>query len=65
MPLKTSVYPCIFYHPPAIPVLKGICGRTEASVKESAERFGYAYGTANWKDLIADPEIQALEKRSQ
>jgi len=42
-------------------VLKGICGRTEASGKESAEHFGYAYCTTNWKGLIADPEIQVLE----
>ena len=42
-------------------MLKGICGRTEAPVKESAERFGYAYGTTNWKSLIADPEIQVLD----
>jgi len=40
-------------------VLKGICGRTEASGKESAEHFGYAYCTTNWKGLIADPEFKS------
>ncbi len=53
--------PYIFYPPPAIPVLKGVCGRNEKAVKEAAERFGYQYGTTDWKSLIADPEIQLLD----
>jgi len=53
--------PYIFYPPPAIPVLKGICGRNQAAVEEAAERFGYEYGTTDWRRLIEDPEIQIFD----
>jgi predicted dehydrogenase len=47
----------IFYPPPAFPVLKGICGRNAEAVEEYAGRFGYEYGTTDWKKLINDPDI--------
>ena len=53
--------PYFFYPPPAIPVLKGICGRNQAAVEEAAERFGYEYGTTDWKRLIDDPEIRIFD----
>ncbi len=31
--------PYMYYPPPAIPVLKGICGRNESAVQESADAF--------------------------
>jgi len=53
--------PYMYYPPPAIPVLKGICGRNETAVMESAQRYGYEYGTTDWKKLISDPEIQLFD----
>jgi len=53
--------PYIYYPPPAIPVLKGICGRSEKGTKESAERFGYEYGTTDWRRLIDDKEIELFD----
>lgn len=53
--------PYIYYPPPAIPVLKGICGRNENAVKEHAERFGYEYGTTDWKKLLDDPGIDVFD----
>ncbi len=53
--------PYIYYPPPAIPVLKGICGRSEKAVKEAAERFGYQYWTTDWKRLIDDPGIELFD----
>ena len=53
--------PYIYYPPPAIPVLRGICGRTENVVKESAKRFGYEYGTTDWRKLIEDSEIDLFD----
>ena len=53
--------PYIYYPPPAIPVLKGICGRNEQAVKEQAERFGYEYATTDWKKLLEDPEIEVFD----
>ena len=49
--------PYMYYPPPAIPVLKGICGRNESAVQENAKRFGYEYGTTDWRKLIEDPEV--------
>jgi len=51
----------IYYPPPAIPVLKGICGRNKSAVEESALRFGYEYGTTDWQNLIDDQEIQVFD----
>jgi predicted dehydrogenase len=53
--------PYIYYPPPAIPVLRGICGRNESAVMEHAERFGYAYGTTDWKKLLGDPDIDIFD----
>ena len=53
--------PYIYYPPPAIPVLKGICGIPEKAVQENAERYGYEYGVTDWKRLIADPEIHIFD----
>ena len=49
--------PYFYYPPPAEPVLQGICGRNEQAVQEAAQRFGYQYGTTDWKKLINDPAI--------
>jgi predicted dehydrogenase len=51
----------MYYPPPAIPVFKGICGRTESVVQESAKRFGYEYGTTDWRKLIEDSEIDLFD----
>lgn len=53
--------PYIYFPPPAIPVLKGICGRSEASVQEAVQRFDYQYGTTDWQKLINDPEIELFD----
>lgn len=53
--------PYIYYPPPAVPVLRGLCGRSEKAVKEHAERFGYEYGTTDWKKLINDPGIDVFD----
>jgi predicted dehydrogenase len=53
--------PYIYYPPPAIPVLKGICGRNEEAVKEAASRFGYEYATTDWKRLVNDREIELFD----
>jgi predicted dehydrogenase len=53
--------PYIFYPPPALPVLKGICGRNAEAVEEYARRFGYEYGTTDWKRLVGDPEIAVFD----
>jgi len=53
--------PYIFYPPPAVPVLRGLCGRNKQLVGESAERYGYEYATTDWKRLINDDGIQVFD----
>lgn len=53
--------PYIFWPPAAIPRLVSIAGRSEKAVAEAARRYGYARYTTNWRDLIADPEIQIFD----
>jgi predicted dehydrogenase len=51
-----------FYYPhDAEPVLEGICGRNDQAVQEAAQRFGYRYGTTDWKKLIDDPAIEIFD----
>jgi predicted dehydrogenase len=51
-----------FYYPhDAEPVLEGICGRNQQAVQEAAQRFGYRYGTTDWKKLIDDPAIEIFD----
>jgi len=53
--------PYIYYPPPAIPVLQGICGRNAEAVQQAADRFGYRYGTTDWKKLIDDPDVTIFD----
>jgi predicted dehydrogenase len=43
--------------PPLVPRLVGIAGRNEEAVGEAAERYGYAYATTDWRELVADERI--------
>ena len=49
--------PHIFWPPPAHLELIGIAGRTQARVAEAARRYGFAYGTTDWRALVEDPRI--------
>jgi len=43
--------------PPLEPRLVGIAGRNEEAVGEAAERYGYEYATADWRELVKDDRI--------
>ena len=43
------------------PVLKAICGRDEAGVREAAEVFGWESYETDWKKLIARPDIDVID----
>ena len=53
--------PYIMYPPPAIPVLVNIAGRTEKSVAEAARRYGFKRYCTDWRELVADDEVQVLD----
>ena len=43
--------------PPLEPRLVGIAGRNAEAVQQAAERYGFEYGTDDWRRLIADDSI--------
>ena len=53
--------PYMMYPPVAIPRLVAIAGRSEEAVREAARRYGYEKATTNWRDLLADPDVQVFD----
>lgn len=41
--------------------MKTVCGRTEGAVKEAAENLGWEGYETDWRKVIADPEIDAID----
>ena len=50
-----------FFRPALKPVMKAICGRDEAAVKEAAETFGWEQYETSWEKLIARPDIEVID----
>jgi len=57
--LKKIAY--ITYPPPYFPRLVSISGRNEAAVREAASRYGYEKWTTDWRDVVADPDVQVFD----
>jgi predicted dehydrogenase len=53
--------PYMMYPPPAVPRLQAICGRTEDAVAEAARRYGYATYFTDWREMIADDDVQLFD----
>jgi len=53
--------PYMMYPPPAIPKLVAIAGRNAEAAQEAAKRYGYEKVYTDWRDLIADPEVQLFD----
>jgi predicted dehydrogenase len=53
--------PYMMYPPVAIPKLAAVAGRNESAVKEAAARYGYAKHYTDWRDLIADDNVQLFD----
>jgi predicted dehydrogenase len=53
--------PHMMYPPPAIPKLVGIAGRNEDAVKEAARRFGYEHAYTDWREMLANDEVQLFD----
>src|SRR4051812_34911642 len=50
-----------FFDNPLKPVLKAVCGRDEAKVKEFAGKWGYESVETDWKKLVARKDIDAID----
>jgi predicted dehydrogenase len=53
--------PYMMYPPVAIPKLAAIAGRNESAVKEAAARYGYAKSYTDWRDMLADDNVQLFD----
>ena len=53
--------PYMMYPPPAVPVMTAISGRNETAVADAAKRFGYKRYYTDWRDMLADDEVQLLD----
>jgi predicted dehydrogenase len=49
--------PYIFWPSPVRFRLLGIAGRTRAAVEDAARRYGFEYGTTEWRRLVEDPRL--------
>ena len=57
--LKKIAY--MTWPPPYIPRLVAIAGRNEEAVREAARRYGYEKYSTDWRDVVADPEVQVFD----
>ena len=51
----------VTYPPPYFPRLVSISGRNEAAVREAANRYGYEKWTTDWRDVVADRDVQVFD----
>lgn len=53
--------PYMIYPPPAVPVMVAVSGRNEEACSNAAKRFGYKRYYTDWRDMLADDEVQLLD----
>ncbi len=53
--------PYTYHEPAAYPLLIAMAGRNEAELADTARRFGYRGLYTDWRELVADPQVQAVD----
>lgn len=53
--------PYMMYPPVAVPRLVAIAGRNESAVNAAAQRYGYERAYTDWRDLVADDDVDVLD----
>ncbi len=53
--------PYMAWPPPLRPRLVSIAGRDETAVSEAAQRYGFERYVTDWRELVADPEVQLFD----
>lgn len=59
--LAYAAMPMFFWPAPAIPVRKCIADISEELAEDAARRFGFENHTGDWRRIIDDPEIHAVD----
>jgi predicted dehydrogenase len=50
-----------FFELPFQPVLHTLCGRNETAVRHAAKTLGWEHAAADWRKVVADPEIDVVD----
>jgi predicted dehydrogenase len=53
--------PYMTWPPPLMPRLVSIAGRDEPAVSEAAIRYGFDRYATDWRELVADPDVQLFD----
>ena len=59
--LAYAAMPMFFWPAPAMPVRKTIAEATEPLAEEASRRFGFEKYTADWREVVEDPEIDVID----
>ncbi|MGG1519277.1 Gfo/Idh/MocA family oxidoreductase [Paenibacillus oryzisoli] len=51
----------MFFPQAAKPVMKLICGRDEAGVKQAAQQFGWEGYVTDWRELVNHPDVDVVD----
>ena len=47
--------------PPLVPRLVSVAGRDQLAVSEAARRYGFERHVTDWRELVADPDVQLFD----
>src|SRR3954451_10454957 len=53
--------PMVFGPEPALPMLEVVADVNQDSARSLAEAFGFKRWTANWRDVLADPNVDVVD----
>ena len=53
--------PMVFGREPAVPVLEVVADVNEGAAKGLADEFGFARSTADWRDMLHDPNVDVVD----
>lgn len=59
--LAYAAMPMFFWPAPAMPVRKTIAEATVPLAEEASRRFGFETYTADWREVVEDPEIDVID----
>ncbi len=59
--LAYAAMPMFFWPAPAMPVRKIVAEATADLAATAAKRFGFERGTADWREIVEDPDIQVID----
>jgi predicted dehydrogenase len=59
--LAYAAMPMFFWPAPALPVRRTIAEATPELAEEAAKRFGFQRSTADWHDIVDDPDIAVVD----